>query len=115
MCGEYQGPLEEYRRLGVEQLWLPTVVRATRTLYQIEFVCPWNINLELYVGMIRTRKITYTASVWPWRVWHFGDACVLVGRKGVVYFCLFLVAGRRDGAVGTGACVVGHAGGRSSY
>ena len=28
MCGEYQGPLEDYSRLGIEQLWLPTVVRA---------------------------------------------------------------------------------------
>lgn len=27
MCGEYRGPLEEYSRLGIEQLWLPTVVR----------------------------------------------------------------------------------------
>lgn len=27
MCGEYRGPLEDYRRLGIEQLWLPTVVR----------------------------------------------------------------------------------------
>lgn len=28
MCGEYRGPLEEYSRLGIEQLWLPTVVRS---------------------------------------------------------------------------------------
>lgn len=28
MCGEYRGPLEDYRRLGIEQLWLPTVVRS---------------------------------------------------------------------------------------
>ena len=28
MCGEYRGPLEEYNRLGIEHLWLPTVVRA---------------------------------------------------------------------------------------
>lgn len=28
MCGEYRGPLEDYNRLGMEQLWLPTVVRA---------------------------------------------------------------------------------------
>lgn len=27
MCGEYRGPVEDYRRLGIEQLWLPTVVR----------------------------------------------------------------------------------------
>lgn len=27
MCGEYRGPVEDYNRLGVEQLWLPTVVR----------------------------------------------------------------------------------------
>lgn len=33
MCGEYQGPVEEYGRLGIEQLWLPTVVRI-HTLYQ---------------------------------------------------------------------------------
>lgn len=28
MCGEYRGPVEDYNRLGVEQLWLPTVVRC---------------------------------------------------------------------------------------
>lgn len=28
MCGEYRGPVEDYDRLGVEQLWLPTVVRC---------------------------------------------------------------------------------------
>lgn len=27
MCGEYRGPLDEYDRVGIEQLWLPTVVR----------------------------------------------------------------------------------------
>ena len=30
MCGEYRGPLEDYKRLGIEELWLPTVVRDTR-------------------------------------------------------------------------------------
>jgi len=25
MCQEYQGPMTEYARLGIEQLWLPTV------------------------------------------------------------------------------------------
>ncbi|CAM9637789.1 unnamed protein product, partial [Hapterophycus canaliculatus] len=25
MCGEYRGPVDDYRRLGIEQLWLPTV------------------------------------------------------------------------------------------
>eukprot|EP00904_Undaria_pinnatifida_P007540 jgi/Undpi1/3916/HiC_scaffold_16.g07284.m1 len=25
MCGEYRGPLEDYKRLGIEELWLPTV------------------------------------------------------------------------------------------
>lgn len=26
MCGEYIGPVDDYKRLGMEQLWLPTVV-----------------------------------------------------------------------------------------
>lgn len=28
MCGEYRGPVEDYNRLGVEQLWIPTVVSS---------------------------------------------------------------------------------------
>ena len=30
MCSEYEGPLEDYKRLGMEQLWLPTLVRTPR-------------------------------------------------------------------------------------
>jgi atypical dual specificity phosphatase len=25
MCDEYRGPIEKYRKLGIEELWLPTV------------------------------------------------------------------------------------------
>lgn len=27
MCGEYRGPVADYTRLGIDQLWIPSVVR----------------------------------------------------------------------------------------
>ena len=41
MCGEYRGPVEDYRRLGIEQLWLPTVVRlrVLEHLFVVAFDC----------------------------------------------------------------------------
>jgi len=24
MCAEYKGPIQKYKKLGIEQLWLPT-------------------------------------------------------------------------------------------
>lgn len=28
-CGEYRGPLADYEHFGIEQLWLPTLVRSS--------------------------------------------------------------------------------------
>ena len=36
MCKEYQGPEKEYQRLGIEQLWLPTVDFNPPTLEDVE-------------------------------------------------------------------------------
>eukprot|EP00752_Nemacystus_decipiens_P012239 g10848.t1 len=46
MCGEYRGPLEDYRRLGIEQLWLPTVDHEEPELADYErgvaFIRKWH-------------------------------------------------------------------------
>ncbi|CAM9257827.1 unnamed protein product [Ectocarpus sp. 6 AP-2014] len=46
MCGEYRGPLEDYARLGIEQLWLPTVDHEEPELADydrgVAFIQKWN-------------------------------------------------------------------------
>ncbi|CAN0134403.1 unnamed protein product [Ascophyllum nodosum] len=46
MCSEYEGPLEDYKRLGMEQLWLPTLDHVEPSLadYErgVEFIQKWH-------------------------------------------------------------------------
>lgn len=36
MCHEYRGPIEKYRRLGIKELWLPTVDHTEPTCDDLE-------------------------------------------------------------------------------
>lgn len=33
LCGEYKGPLADYKHFGIEQLWVPTVVSGGTTIF----------------------------------------------------------------------------------
>jgi atypical dual specificity phosphatase len=74
MCDEYPGPLKKYQRLGIRQLWLPTVDHFEPSLehlkYAVAFIAEHKaLNKRVYVHC-RVGHGRSAAVVFAWMLYN---------------------------------------------